>query len=164
MSDRNPQASQMAGEIIRATSRIRCIWPQEQEALSRINDRILDVGCGTGACTELAQICPRACRNGWIAIMFRARQACLGCKQGFRLRKEMLLTFSSRATVLIWSYADICFGGPLTKKIVINVDELCPGAGSICWSKIIRCFNDSEVFVDFGLMEQFVSVRIWDVI
>ena len=65
MTDRNPQAAQMADQSMIRTlaAQVRCIWPQEQTLFRRYGTpkTILDVGCGTGefiAC--LAQFYPQA--------------------------------------------------------------------------------------------------------
>ena len=95
MSNRNPQASQMAAESMVRTlnAQIRCIWPQEQILFERYGKpkRVLDVGCGTGSCTvRLAELYPEAEIVG-IEFdpnhVFRARRACVSFGERVRIEE-----------------------------------------------------------------------------
>ena len=84
MTERNPQAAQMADEsmVRNLAAQVRCIWPAERRLFDRygVPTHILDVGCGTGELLAvLAERYPQAeiwgveIDPGHVA---RARQRC----------------------------------------------------------------------------------------
>ena len=94
MSNRNPQASQMADQSMIQTlaGQIRCIWPQERLFFSRYGHpkTILDVGCGTGECTfRLAQEYPKAKIFGVELHQEHVRRATERCRN-FGSRVEII--------------------------------------------------------------------------
>ena len=86
MSNRNPQASQMADQSMIRTlaAQVRCIWPQERLFFSRYGHprTVLDVGCGTGECTfQLAKEYPKAEILGVELNLDHVRRATERCRE-----------------------------------------------------------------------------------
>jgi ubiquinone/menaquinone biosynthesis C-methylase UbiE len=112
MTDRNPQAKQMADESMVRTlaAQIDAIWPQEQPIVAAYAPppaRILDVGCGTGEFTSrIAREFPRATAIGVDLIdtsleLARRRCADLGSRVRFERGDAYALGFDDASFDLV---------------------------------------------------------------
>jgi len=107
VTDRNPQAKQMADEsmIRNLAAQAEAIWPQEEAIVRRHGTPgdILDVGCGTGEITSrLAAMFPAARVTGVDLIedhldLARRRYASLGERLAFRRGDAFELPFAERS-------------------------------------------------------------------
>ena len=111
MTDRNPQAQQMADEsmVRNLAAQAEAIWPQEEPLVRAYGERtaILDVGCGTGEISSrLAALWPRAQVTGVDLIeahlaLARARYAALGDRLRFAQADAFELPFAAGSFDLV---------------------------------------------------------------
>jgi len=111
MTDRNPQAQQMADEsmVRNLAAQAEAIWPQEEPLVRAYGERtaILDVGCGTGEISSrLAALWPAAHVTGVDLIeahlaLARARYASVGERLKFARGDAFELPFAAGSFDLV---------------------------------------------------------------